>query len=911
MKTTIFTLMAILCTTFGAFGMGGQDVLVDHLQVESRSEHDVTATDDGILFAACTGDDDQTLLSIYRSADGGSKWTLWSEITPVTPDVKFNEVHLATTSGSPGSLLVAWIEKGGTSPVTGSWLHVAKAEAVETSPVWTTNEIDNTGTFIMGPLAISTVELLGPADRVCLAWRKDDDLSYATSVTGGTFWQAPLQLNLLTDGAHGLDVAADNFGIVHFTWGTSTDFSTDMSLIYYARAQNGGGTAVDWSAAQLVGSFPPAGYTYATVAVDPGSQGVVIAGSSDTGLAVVTSTDAGLNWSTIQQYPGLTRPDADWGAAGPFIGVDTDSTSGLGIGRAVMSPTASYTGTWSADLMMAETTEVIAETRLAVDPSRGGAPMLTCLQTLIGESPTFYYRLWFDAAWRDAPGYGVPEPIAPYRTSGLAMNRPILPGNMDGDSTLELVFSEAVDAAYHNLVIYDPDLEAAVFSTPGLHPSADYALLDVDGDAELEIVYFSADGDWLFARDGDGEVVSGYPINLGLAPDAGYISGAKVTGSAEDDVVVAGGNTLWVLGPGGTPRPGFPLVPPIAGFANGRVALGDVNGDGRIEMVAPFTEGLFILDRDGLLISQFGTGEPEPGSPSLHDFNDDQVLEIAYPRADGSVNLAYFDGTPVNQGWPFDTGTTGMPSQVALANVTAGSYPDLVFRDTSGVVHLMTPVATVPADWPRALDPVTSVVDPIVAQLGTNGPSVAVGEESGRLRLLEETDTQEGWSRDQTAAILAPISAADIDGDGMIEMLIPTSRAMWILDMGVPAMPGLWPISGANPGRTGCVGALAVSAVPAANPVTLDLGAAAPNPCTPATTIRFNLSTDASRASLSIYDVAGRRVSTLLEGSLPAGDHEVMWRGKDKHGNEVASGVYFYRLEVDNVQRTRSMVLVR
>jgi hypothetical protein len=52
-------------------------------------------------------------------------------------------------------------------------------------------------------------------------------------------------------------------------------------------------------------------------------------------------------------------------------------------------------------------------------------------------------------------------------------------------------------------------------------------------------------------------------------------------------------------------------------------------------------------------------------------------------------------------------------------------------------------------------------------------------------------------------------------------------------------------------------------------------------------------------------------VQTLVSDVLPAGAHEVTWRGEDGRGRPVASGVYFYRLESDGVAQLRSMVLLR
>jgi hypothetical protein len=70
----------------------------------------------------------------------------------------------------------------------------------------------------------------------------------------------------------------------------------------------------------------------------------------------------------------------------------------------------------------------------------------------------------------------------------------------------------------------------------------------------------------------------------------------------------------------------------------------------------------------------------------------------------------------------------------------------------------------------------------------------------------------------------------------------------------------------------------------------------APNPFHAVTTIRFSMP-DAGRAGLVINDVTGRRVRTLLDGVVAAGDQGYVWDGRDDAGRAVASGVYFYRLE--------------
>ncbi len=88
------------------------------------------------------------------------------------------------------------------------------------------------------------------------------------------------------------------------------------------------------------------------------------------------------------------------------------------------------------------------------------------------------------------------------------------------------------------------------------------------------------------------------------------------------------------------------------------------------------------------------------------------------------------------------------------------------------------------------------------------------------------------------------------------------------------------------------------------------LGAARPNPFNLGTAIAFTTPEDGP-ASVEIYDVAGRRIRTLAEGFVPAGEHVLTWDGRDESGRAVASGVYLYRLKTRDAVVTRRMVKVR
>lgn len=93
-------------------------------------------------------------------------------------------------------------------------------------------------------------------------------------------------------------------------------------------------------------------------------------------------------------------------------------------------------------------------------------------------------------------------------------------------------------------------------------------------------------------------------------------------------------------------------------------------------------------------------------------------------------------------------------------------------------------------------------------------------------------------------------------------------------------------------------------------PVRAELYQNVPNPFNPNTTISFSLSR-ASFVQLTIYNVTGRKVRTLLSRDQRAGTHTLDWDGRDRNGTSVASGVYFYRLVADGVVQTRKMMLLR
>ena len=83
-----------------------------------------------------------------------------------------------------------------------------------------------------------------------------------------------------------------------------------------------------------------------------------------------------------------------------------------------------------------------------------------------------------------------------------------------------------------------------------------------------------------------------------------------------------------------------------------------------------------------------------------------------------------------------------------------------------------------------------------------------------------------------------------------------------------------------------------------------------PNPFNPYTHIRFSLQTDAY-VSITIYDMMGRQVRSLVNQQISAGYHTALWNSMNNLGSPVSAGVYIYSIQAGAFVQTRKMVLLK
>ncbi|MGB2698468.1 MAG: FlgD immunoglobulin-like domain containing protein [Candidatus Zixiibacteriota bacterium] len=93
-------------------------------------------------------------------------------------------------------------------------------------------------------------------------------------------------------------------------------------------------------------------------------------------------------------------------------------------------------------------------------------------------------------------------------------------------------------------------------------------------------------------------------------------------------------------------------------------------------------------------------------------------------------------------------------------------------------------------------------------------------------------------------------------------------------------------------------------------PSAYGLGQNYPNPYNLKTQIGYQLP-EAGKVTLTIYNVRGRLVRTLVNEQKPAGYHSVVWDGRTDNGMQVSSGIYFYRIQAGKFLKTKKMVLLK
>lgn len=261
-------------------------------------------------------------------------------------------------------------------------------------------------------------------------------------------------------------------------------------------------------------------------------------------------------------------------------------------------------------------------------------------------------------------------------------------------------------------------------------------------------------------------------------------------------------------------------------------------------------------------------------------------------------------------GWAYDaynTGTNSFPVPFEIWNIGAGT-PDDVSDDYRMIPYLVDDDASGTFNIPL----------PGTKQFGTDDHTVSDGGNDPYTDWIywmlpeDQTPGQSGYLSAEALMQAGTYSSNGNEVEAMARMVLVEwnggSAPPYTADM--PETGTIFRIESSKPPVVGVDEFTFQNTILGGieNPSVLDnfnLEQNFPNPFNPTTTIRFTLS-EKSLVNLSVYNILGQKVSELINSELISGQHSIMF-----NGNELASGVYFYRLQTGEFNVTKKMILLK
>jgi hypothetical protein len=364
----------------------------------------------------------------------------------------------------------------------------------------------------------------------------------------------------------------------------------------------------------------------------------------------------------------------------------------------------------------------------------------------------------------------------------------------------------------------------------------------VNGDGEMDVVTFDLDNK-LSVFDNSGNILPNFPVEL---PNTLFcdMASADLNENGKSEILIStlDGN-LYAYADDGENINGFPLV--LSAIA----ATAPIVLDNKNIVIGTVDNKLYIISPTGEILVSKTIPAKIAGSAIAADFDNNNELDIAFTTIHGEFYIIDQNGADL-PGWPVDI------------DRLISNPPLAVDLDNDDNVELVC--------FTDQNDFYAFNFAPVTVNIGAYGPA----------------------------------SVEDIDGDGDFDFISGTIAGALIIDCKLPKGHKIpWSTYRGNYQRTGFYGdnkvvtdAEDIIVIPK-NPV---LNQNYPNPFNPLTNISFNLP-EASKVDLNVYNIRGQKVRVLANAESKAkGVQNIQWNGKDDNGKKVGSGIYFYKLDVDN-----------
>lgn len=404
---------------------------------------------------------------------------------------------------------------------------------------------------------------------------------------------------------------------------------------------------------------------------------------------------------------------------------------------------------------------------------------------------------------------------------------------------------------------------------------------------------------------------------------SGYICAGDVNGDSVRDLLLTRFSLLsvWIYC-GGSPFDTIPdkilvapdtISPPYTAFG-WRIAVGDINKDGYDDIAIHGNNtrvyvylGAANMSTSPAYILQGPPNYFGPDGLAIGDINGDGYKDLAVSTSDrypDDSTYIYFGGPQLDT-IPRIKLKGGF---VILGDVNGDGYEDII---TGAGTYFGGAIIDSVIDSPLAIRGDSWTIGDFnkdkYEDLLWGSPSIGGGDAYIYLG-GNPLDTMVDWSyRDwEVGDYGAQVGAADINGDGVDEAIVG-DPGWWYNNPSYP--PGRVYIY-KNPYT-------AVKDEEQLLPFTFTLGQNYPNPFNPSTIIPFSLKTQGSvfkgpiHTTLTIYNILGQKIRTLMDEEKFPGSYQVVWDGKNQQGSTAASGIYFYLIQAGDFTKTAKMSLLK
>ncbi len=489
--------------------------------------------------------------------------------------------------------------------------------------------------------------------------------------------------------------------------------------------------------------------------------------------------------------------------------------------------------------------------------------------------------------------------------------------DFDQDGSKEIIIS-ANDHEFYSFESDGSMTEGWPQSVNDISPNG-AAIGDIDGDGDFEIVGAAKSG-YIYAWNSDGSSLDGFPYNGGPMMFA-TPSLEDIDGDGDLEIVSAGfgSRKVFVIDHDGSDYPNWPFQGSAVFY--GSVALADIDNDELPEIIAcDFDSYVHVWNDDQTYVTGFPVtlSGPIQASPSAADLDGDGNLNIVVATFAGDIFVLNNDGS-ILSGWPVNV-ESNVKSSPSMGDVDGDGQLEILIGDNNGALHVFNANGQPQSGFPISTGGAISG-SPVIGDIDGDGvPDIVIGSSDGFIYAYNgqgqalhnfPIPTISGGS------IVGSPGLADLDGDGDVEIVVGVrspGNNLEVIDYKDETSDDNfpWPFYGRDIFRTASYGDFITGVEDDAisSPIIFELLSNYPNPFNGSTIISFTIPT-ASDAELSIFDLLGRKIKTVISDGLEAGAHEFVWDGSDNSGNAVASGVYFYSLKYGENSITKRMVMLK